>query len=51
MLKQNIVFGQPAHVWQWPLSKKGVATVCLLHFDTISEQSDCSKPSVIGKKI
>ena len=29
--------GQPAHVWQCPLSKEVVVTVCLLHFDTISE--------------
>jgi len=38
--------GQPAHVWQWPLSKKVVATVCPLHFDTKSEQSDCNKSNV-----
>jgi len=29
-----------AHVWQWPLSKKVVATVCPLHLDTKSEQRD-----------
>ena len=40
---KKIVSGQPAHVWQWPLSKKVVATVCRLHFDTNSEQSDCNK--------
>jgi len=43
---KKIVFGQPAHVWQWPLSKKVVATACRLHFDTKSEQSDCTKSSV-----
>jgi len=32
---------QPAHVWQWPLSKKIVATVCPLDFDTNSMQCDC----------
>ena len=31
---KQIVSRQPAHVWQWPLSKKVVATVCPLHFDT-----------------
>jgi len=42
----KIVSGQPAHVCQWPLSKKVVATVFPLHFDTKSEQSDCNKPSI-----
>ena len=32
---------------KWPLSKKVVATVCPLHFDTKSEQSDCIKSSVL----
>ena len=35
------------HVWRWPLSKKVAATVCRLHFDTKSEQSDCNKSSVM----
>ena len=48
LLKQKkIVSGQSAHVWQWPLSKKVVATVCPLHSDTKSEQSDCNKSSVM----
>ena len=34
------------HVWQWPLSKKVVTTICPLHYDTKSEQSDCNKSSV-----
>ena len=42
----KIVSRQPAHVWQWPLSKKVVATVCPLYFDTKSEQSDCNKFNV-----
>jgi len=42
----KIVSGQPAHASQWPLSKKVVATVCPLHFDTKSEQSDCNKSRV-----
>ena len=42
---KKIVSGQPAHVWQWPLSKKIVATVCPLHFDTKSEQYDSNKSS------
>jgi len=46
LLKQKIVSGQPAHVWQWPLSKKVVATVCPLQFDIKSEQSECNKSSV-----
>ena len=37
--QKKLVLGQPAHVWQWPLSKKVVTTVCPLHFDTKSEQS------------
>jgi len=37
---KKIVSGQPAHVWQWPLSKKVVTTLCPLHFDTKFEQSD-----------
>jgi len=37
---KKIVSGQPVYVWQWPLSKKVVATVCPLYFDTKSEQSD-----------
>jgi len=32
--------------WQWLLSKKVAATVCSLHFETKSEQSDCNKSSV-----
>jgi len=35
---QKFVSGQPQHVWQWPLSKEVVATVCPpgpLHFDAI----------------
>jgi len=43
---KKIVSGQPAHVWQWPLSKKVVATVCPLQFDIKSEQSECNKYSV-----
>jgi len=43
--RKNIVLGQPAYVWQWPLSKEVVATVYPLHFDTISEQSDCNNSS------
>jgi len=35
---KKTVSGQPAHVGQWPLSKKVVATVCPLHFDTKSEK-------------
>ena len=42
---KKIVFRQPAHVCQWPLSKKVVATVYPLHFDAKSEQSDCNKSS------
>jgi len=26
---KKLVLGQPVHVWQWPLSKKVVATLCL----------------------
>ena len=48
MLKK-IVSEKPAHVGQWPLSKNVVATVCPLHFDTKSEQSDCNKSSVRQK--
>jgi len=43
---KKIVSGQPSHVRQWPLSKKVVATVCSLHFDIKSEQTDCNKSSV-----
>jgi len=43
---QNIISGQPVNVWQWPLSTKTAVTVCRLHFDTKSEQSDCNKSSV-----
>ena len=43
---KKLVLGQPVHVWQWPLRKKVVAKVCLLHFDTKSEQSDCNTSSV-----
>ena len=43
---KEIILGQLVHVWQWPLSKKVVTTVCPLHFDTKSEQSDCNKSSV-----
>jgi len=43
---KKIASGQPAHVWQWPLSKKVIATVCPLHFDTKSEQFDCNNSSV-----
>jgi len=43
---KKLVLGQPVHVWQWPLRKKVVATVCRLHFNTKSEQSDCNKSSV-----
>jgi len=43
---KKIVSGQYVHVWQWPLRKKVVATVCPLHFGTKSEQSDCNKSSV-----
>ena len=43
---KKIISGQPARVWQWSLSKQVVATVCRLHFDTKSEQSDCNKSSV-----
>ena len=47
MLKhKKIVSGQLVHVWQWPLNKKIVMTVCSLHYDTKSEQSDCNKSSV-----
>jgi len=47
LLKQKkLVLGYPAHVWQWPLSKKVVVTVCPLHFETKSEQSYCNKCSV-----
>jgi len=38
---KKIVSGQPAYVWQWSLSKKVVATVCHLHYDTKSEQYAC----------
>jgi len=31
--KKKLVLEQPAHVWQWSLSKRVVATVCPLHFD------------------
>ena len=40
--KKNVC-GQPVNVWQWPLSKKVVATVCHLHYDT---KSDCNKSNV-----
>jgi len=43
---KKIVSEQPAHVWQWPLSKKVVAIICPVHFDTKSEQFDCKKSSV-----
>jgi len=44
LLKHNIIVcRQPANVWQWLLSKKVVATVWPLNFDTKSEQSDCNK--------
>jgi len=43
---KKLVLGYPAHVWQWPLSKKVVVTVCRLHFETKSEQSYCNKCSV-----
>jgi len=33
------------------LSKKVVATVCPLHYDTKSEQSDCNKSSDVNKDI
>ena len=46
---QKIVSEQTVHVWQWPLSKKVATTVCPLHFDTKSEQSDCNKSSVMVK--
>jgi len=47
MLKhKKIVSRQPVHVWQWPLNKKIVTTVCRLHSDTKSEQYDCNKSSV-----
>ena len=46
---QKIVSGQPVHVWQWPLSKKFVATVCHLHFDTKCEQSVINP--VLGKNV
>ena len=49
---QKVVSRQPAHVWQWPLSKKVVVTVCLLHYDTKSEQSDCNKSNpMLGKNL
>jgi len=43
---QNIAYRQPANVWQWLLSKKVAATVCPLHYDNESEQSDCNKFTV-----
>ena len=46
LLKQKLVSRQPVHVWQWPLSKKVVATIFSLHSDTKSKQSDCNKSSV-----
>ena len=44
-MKATVSRAQPANVWQWLLSKKVAATVCLLHFDTKSEESDCNKSS------
>jgi len=46
---QKIVSGQPVHVWQWPLSKKFVPTVCHLYFDTKCEQSVINP--VLGKNV
>jgi len=43
---KKLILGQPVHILQWPLRKNVVATVCPLHFDTKSEQSDCNKSSV-----
>ena len=37
---KKIVLGQLVRVWQWLLSTKLVTTVCPLHYDTKSEQSD-----------
>jgi len=44
--QKNRLQTQPANVRQWLLSKKVVATVCPLHFDTEPEQSDRNKSSV-----
>jgi len=33
---KKIVSGQLVHVWQWPLSKKVVATVSPLHFGSLA---------------
>ena len=44
--QKKLVLGQPVHVWQWSLSKKVVATVSPLHFDTKSEQSNSNKSSI-----
>ena len=43
---KKIISGQPAHAWEWLLRKKVVATICPLHSDTKSEQSDCNKSGV-----
>jgi len=40
MKQKKIVSGQPADVWQWPL------TVCLLHFDTNLSNLIVKKSSV-----
>ena len=47
--QKNSRQGRPVHVWQWPLSKKVVVTVCPLHFDTKSKQS-VTNP-VLGKNL
>ena len=44
---KKLILGQPAHILQWPLSEKVIATVCLFTiYYTKSEQSDCNKSSV-----
>jgi len=45
VMKHNNRLQTTAYVWQWPPSKKVVATVCPLNFDTKSEH-DCNKSSV-----
>jgi len=39
------------HVWQWPLCKKVVTTVCALHLDTKSKKSDALGNPVLGKNL